>query len=143
VTDDDPTIEVGTALRQTADPTLTGYQDVRDVYEEELVGRKQEDLVAVFLSTSNHVLKDALMFRGSLRSIDIKPRDIVREALDCNAAAVILLHNHPDGDAEATQADIETTKTIQERLEMFDISLLDHVIISKHGCYSMTQNGDI
>jgi DNA repair protein RadC len=60
----------------------------------------------------------------------IKPRDIVREALDCNAAAVILLHNHPDGDAEATQADIETTKTIQERLEMFDISLLDHVIIS-------------
>lgn len=139
----EPDIEVGTKLQQTAEPTITGFHDVRDVYEDELTGRDQEDLVAVFLSTSNHVLKDALMFRGSLRSINVKARDIVRDALLCNAAAVILLHNHPMGDPEPTTADIETTQTIANRLDMFDISLLDHVIISEHGCYSMNQNGDI
>jgi len=139
----EPAIEVGTQLQQTTEPTITGLQDVRDVYEEELTGRDQEDLVAVFLSSSNHVLKDALMFRGSLRSINVKARDVVRDALLCNAAAVILLHNHPMGDPDPTQADIETTQIIADRLDMFDISLLDHVIISEHGCYSMNQNGDI
>lgn len=139
----DPAIEVGTKLQQTAEPTITGLHDVRDVYEDELTGRDQEDLVAVFLSTSNHVLKDALMFRGSLRSINVKARDVVRDALLCNAAAVILLHNHPMGDPDPTTADIETTETIANRLDMFDIRLLDHVIISEHGCYSMNQNGDI
>jgi len=105
----EPAIEVGTTLQQTTEPTITGLQDVRDVYEDELIGRDQEDLVAVFLSTSNHVLGDKLMFRGGLRSIDIQPREIVREVLQRNAAAVILLHNHPGGDPEPTRADLETT----------------------------------
>ncbi len=139
----DPTITVGTQLQQTDEPTITGLQDVRDVYEEELTDRAQEDLVAVFLSSSNHVLRDKLMFRGGHRSIDVSAREIVREALLCNASAVILLHNHPGGDPDPTQADIETTTTIEDRLDMFDITLLDHVIISRHGCYSMHQHGDI
>jgi len=139
----EPAIDVGTKLQQTTEPTITGLNDVRDVYEDELTGRDQEDMVAVFLSSSNHVLGDKLMFRGSLRSINVKARDVVREALLCNAAAVILLHNHPMGDPDPTQADRETTQTIADRLDMFDISLLDHVIISHHGCYSMSQNDDI
>lgn len=139
----EPAIEVGTKLQQTAEPTITGFHDVRDIYEDELTGRDQEDLVAVFLSSSNHVLGDKLMFRGSLRSINVKARDVVRDALLCNAVAVILLHNHPMGDPEPTTADIKTTETIADRLDMFDISLLDHVIVSEHGCYSMSQNGDI
>ena len=139
----EPAIDVGTTLQQTTEPTITGLNDVRDVYEDELTGRNQEDLVAVFLSSSNHVLGDKLMFRGSLQSINVKARDVVRDALLCNAAAVILLHNHPMGDPEPTQADLETTQTIADRLDMFDISLLDHVIISQHGCYSMTRNGHI
>jgi len=139
----EPAIEVGTTLQQTTEPTITGLQDVRDVYEDELIGRDQEDLVAVFLSTSNHVLGDKLMFRGGLRSIDIQPREIVREVLQRNAAAVILLHNHPGGDPEPTRTDLETTQTIADRLDMFDIGLLDHVIISQHGYYSMQNHEDI
>lgn len=143
MTDAEPAIEVGTALRQTAEPKITGYHDVRDVYEDELVGRDQEDLVAVFMSASNYVLGDALMFRGGLRSINICPRDIVRKALMLNAAAVILLHNHPGGDPEPTRTDLETTETIEDRLDLFDIKLLDHVIVSQHGCHSMTREGDL
>ena len=139
----EPAIEIGTKLQQTTEPTITGLNDIRDVYEDELTGRDQEDLVAVFLSSSNHVLGDKLMFRGGLRSIDIQPREIVRETLQRNAAAVILLHNHPGGDPEPTQADLETTRTIADRLDMFDIGLLDHVIISQHGYYSMKSHEDI
>ncbi|MFC5133471.1 MULTISPECIES: JAB domain-containing protein [Haloferacaceae] len=138
-----PDIEVGTTLKQQDEPTIDSYTDVTDVYEDELNDEDQENMVGVYLSSSNHVLGDALLFRGSLRSISVEPRDIVRKALLLNASATILLHNHPGGDPEPTKADIETTETAHEALDMFEFRLLDHVIISPHGCTSMQQDGTL
>jgi len=135
--------EVGTALKQQDDPTISSYTDVTEVYEDELKDEDQENLVGVYLSSSNHVLGDALLFRGSLRSIPIEPREVVRKALLLNASATIILHNHPGGDPDPTEADIETTREIQEALDMFEIRLLDHVIVSPHGCTSMKQDGTL
>lgn len=140
---DTPEIEVGQALKQQDDPTISSYTDVTEVYEDELKDKDQENLVAVYLSSSNHVLGDALLFRGGLRSISIEPREVVRKALLLNASATIILHNHPGGDPEPTEADIETTREIQEALDMFEIRLLDHVIVSPHGCTSMKQDGTL
>lgn len=140
---DTPEIEVGQALKQQDDPTISSYTDVTDIYEDELKDKDQENLVAVYLSSSNHVLGDALLFRGGLRSISIEPREVVRKALLLNASATIILHNHPGGDPEPTEADIETTREIQEALDMFEIRLLDHVIVSPHGCTSMKQDGTL
>jgi len=141
VSHDTPTIEIGHALNQRDEPTISSFHDITDVYEDELRDEDQENLVAVFLSSSNHVLGDALMFRGSHRSIQVEPREVVRKALECNAAAVVLIHNHPGGDPEPTQADIDATDEIKEALDMFDMDLLDHVVISPHGCTSMRQDG--
>ena len=138
-----PDIEVGTTLKQQDEPTIDSYTDVTDIYEDELNDEDQENMVGVYLSSSNHVLGDALLFRGSLRSISVKPRDIVRKALLLNASATILLHNHPGGDPEPTKADIDTTEEVHEALDMFEIRLLDHVIISPHGCTSMKQDGTL
>jgi DNA repair protein RadC len=143
VSTDTPEIEVGQALKQQDDPTISSYTDVTEVYEDELKDKDQENLVAVYLSSSNHVLGDALLFRGGLRSISIEPREVVRKALLLNASATIILHNHPGGDPEPTEADIETTREIQEALDMFEIRLLDHVIVSPHGCTSMKQDGTL
>lgn len=140
---DTPEIEVGQALKQQDDPTISSYTDVTDIYEDELKDKDQENLVAVYLSSSNHVLGDALLFRGGLRSISVEPREVVRKALLLNASATIILHNHPGGDPEPTEADIETTREIQEALDMFEIRLLDHVIVSPHGCTSMKQDGTL
>lgn len=140
---DTPEIEVGQALKQQDDPTISSYTDVTEVYEDELKDKDQENLVAVYLSSSNHVLGDALLFRGGLRSISVEPREVVRKALLLNASATIILHNHPGGDPEPTEADIETTREIQEALDMFEIRLLDHVIVSPHGCTSMKQDGTL
>jgi len=67
----------------------------------------------------------------------------VRKALLLNAAATILLHNHPGGDPDPTQADIDTTEDIKKALDMFEIRLLNHVIISPHGCTSMKRHGSL
>ena len=140
---DTPEIEVGQVLKQQDDPTISSYTDVTEVYEDELKDKDQENLVAVYLSSSNHVLGDALLFRGGLRTISVEPREVVRKALLLNASATIILHNHPGGDPEPTDADIETTREIQEALDMFEIRLLDHVIVSPHGCTSMKQDGTL
>lgn len=138
-----PEIEVGQALKQRDEPTISSYTDVTEVYEDELNDEDQENLVGVYLSSSNHVLGDALLFRGGHRSISIEPREVVRKALLLNASATIILHNHPGGDPEPTDADIETTREIQESLDIFEIRLLDHVIVSPHGCTSMKQDGTL
>lgn len=138
-----PEIEVGQALKQRDEPTISSFTDVTEVYEDELNDEDQENLVGVYLSSSNHVLGDALLFRGGLRSISVEPREVVRKALLLNASATILLHNHPGGDPEPTTADINTTEEINEALDMFEIRLLDHVIISPHGCTSMQQDGTL
>jgi DNA repair protein RadC len=138
-----PDIEVGQALKQRDEPTISSYTDVTEVYEDELKDEDQENLVGVYLSSSNHVLGDALLFRGGLRSISIEPREVVRKALLLNASAPIILHNHPGGDPDPTEADIETTREIQEALDMFEIRLLNHVIVSPHGCTSTKQDGTL
>jgi DNA repair protein RadC len=143
VTADTPDIEVGQSLKQDDDPTISSYHDITDVYQDELKDRDQENMVGVFLSASNHVLGDALLFRGGHRSIQIEPREVVRHALLLNASAVILLHNHPGGDPEPTDADITATEEIKEALDMFEMNLLDHVIVSPHGCISMKRDGSL
>lgn len=143
MTPEAPDIEVGQTLKQDDDPRIASYGDVTDVYEEELKDADQENMVGVFLASSNHVLGDALLFRGSHRSVTVEPREIVRKALEFNAAAVVLLHNHPNGEPEPTQADIDTTQEVKEALDMFDMDLLDHVIVSPHGCTSMKQDGSL
>ena len=69
------------------------------------------------------------MFRGSINSASVYPREVVKQALADNAAAVILAHNHPSGIAEPSQSDVQITKRLQQALELVDIRVLDHLIV--------------
>lgn len=81
------------------------------------------------------------MFLGTINSAAVYPREIVKTALFCNAAAIILAHNHPSGIAEPSQADRNITEKIQQAAELMEVRVLDHFVIGK-GCYvSFSEKG--
>jgi DNA repair protein RadC len=81
------------------------------------------------------------MFRGTIDGTSVYPREVVKEALATNAAAVILAHNHPSGVAEPSQADERITRRLKAALELVDIRLLDHLIIGDGETTSMARRG--
>jgi DNA repair protein RadC len=81
------------------------------------------------------------LFRGTIDGASVHPREVVRQALARNAAAVILVHNHPSGVAEPSQADQLITRRLREALSLIDIRVLDHCIVADNTCVSLAQRG--
>ena len=100
-----------------------------------------EVFCCMFLDNRHRVLRFDEMFRGTIDGTSVYPREVVKEALAINAAAVILAHNHPSGVAEPSQADERITKRLKSALELVDIRLLDHLIIGDGETTSMASRG--
>ena len=95
----------------------------------------------LFLDNRHRVLRFDELFRGTIDGTSVYPREVVKEALAVNAAAVILAHNHPSGVAEPSQADEQITRRLQAALELVDIRLLDHLIIGSGNATSLAGRG--
>jgi len=95
----------------------------------------------LFLDNRHRVLRFDEMFRGTIDGTSVYPREVVKEALAINAAAVILAHNHPSGVAEPSQADERITRRLKAALELVDIRLLDHLIIGDGQATSLARRG--
>ena len=95
----------------------------------------------LFLDNRHRVLRFDELFRGTIDGTSVYPREVVKEALAVNAAAVILAHNHPSGVAEPSQADERITKRLKSALELVDIRLLDHLVIGDGYTTSMAARG--
>ena len=100
-----------------------------------------EVFCCLFLDNRHRVLRFDEMFRGTIDGTSVYPREVVKEALAVNAAAVILAHNHPSGVAEPSQADERITKRLKSALELVDIRLLDHLIIGDGRATSLASRG--
>ena len=100
-----------------------------------------EVFCCLFLDNRHRVLRFDEMFRGTIDGTSVYPREVVKEALAINAAAVILAHNHPSGVAEPSQADERITRRLKSALELVDIRLLDHLIIGEGRATSMATRG--
>jgi DNA repair protein RadC len=81
------------------------------------------------------------LFRGTIDGASVHPREVVKQALARNAAAVILAHNHPSGVAEASHADRLITQRLREALQLVDIRVLDHLIVADNACLSFAEHG--
>ena len=101
----------------------------------------QEVFAVLFLDSRNRLLAAEELFRGTLAQTVVYPREVVRRALERNAAAVILAHNHPSGLAEPSQADRTLTDALQRALRCLDIPVLDHLIVAGGRRYSFAENG--
>jgi len=95
----------------------------------------------LYLDNRHRVLRFDEMFRGTIDGTSVYPREVVKEALKINAAAVILAHNHPSGVAEPSQADERITQRLKSALELVDIRLLDHLIIGDGRATSLAARG--
>ena len=95
----------------------------------------------LYLDNRHRVLRFDELFRGTIDGTSVYPREVVKEALSVNAAAVILAHNHPSGVAEPSQADERITLRLKSALELVDIRLLDHLIIGAADTTSLASRG--
>jgi len=100
-----------------------------------------EVFAVLFLDSRNRLLAAEELFRGTLSQTVVYPREVARRALERNAAAVILAHNHPSGLAEPSQADRLLTEALQRALRCLDIPVLDHLIVAGGRRYSFAEHG--
>lgn len=111
------------------DVFIKSPEDVSDFLMEKMRYYQQEHFVVLYLSTKNMVIHQETMFKGSLNTSIVHPREVYKEAVKRSAAAIICVHNHPSGDPSPSREDIEVTKRLHECGEMIGVDFLDHVII--------------
>ncbi len=102
---------------------------------------EHEIFSVLFLDNRHKVIAYEELFRGTIDGASVYPREVVKRALQLNAAAVILSHNHPSGEAEPSQSDIRITQRLCNALELVDIRVLDHVIVGGSESISMADKG--
>jgi len=115
--------------------------DAIALLEPDMVQLPREELRLVLLDVRNRVIRISRISEGGLSAAIIAPRDLFREAVRANAAAMILAHNHPSGESSPSNDDLATTRKLIEMGEMMGIKVVDHLILAKSGSISMKQNG--
>lgn len=103
---------------------------------------EQEVFACLFLNTKHQIISFEKMFFGTIDATSVYPREVVKKALQLNAAAVIFTHNHPSLDPSPSNADISITKRLTEALALIDVRVLDHVIVGSD-TYSFAENGEL
>lgn len=109
----------------------------------ELSTKASEVFIALFLDTHHRLICTEQLFSGTLRHTNVYPREIVRAALDHNAAAIVLAHNHPTGTCEPSESDITLTNTLKSALNLVDVNIIDHMIIAQNTIYSFAEHGQL
>ena len=124
------------------DVKITSPEVIYEYYKD-IFNPFQEEFYCLYLNSGKIVLKEKLLFVGTVNRSMIHPRDIFKEAYLLNATAIICVHNHPNGDVKPSKEDINTTDRLNQIGHLMGIKLVDHVIINENNYYSFLQNGKI
>jgi DNA repair protein RadC len=103
--------------------------------------KEREVFAVMFLDTMHNLIEYDEMFAGTINAASVWPREIAKKALLLNAGAIVISHNHPSGEERPSDADKNITDQIKQSLNLFDIRLLDHIIIAGDKSFSFTANG--
>jgi DNA repair protein RadC len=120
---------------------ISSPQHVKDFLTIELALEDREVFGVVFLDSQHAVIAFERLFYGTLNQTSVYPREVARRALQLNAAAVILSHNHPSGRCEPSHADERLTQEIKGALALLDIRVLDHVVVGGTATCSFAERG--
>lgn len=135
------------AARQVVDQRMrrgTAFTDpsgASGFFRDKLVGLEREVFVAAFLDTRHRLIEFAELFQDTIDGAEVHPREVVRRALLCNAAAALVGHNHPSGNPEPSAADRAITARLKQALALVDVRLLDHIVVGGHATASMAARG--
>jgi DNA repair protein RadC len=127
------TLPTGQAIRSPADTEVFLTARLRDL--------PHEMFCCLYLDNRHRIIHFEELFRGTIDGTSVYPREVVKQSLSVNAAAIILAHNHPSGVAEPSQADERITRRIKAALDLVDIRLLDHLIIGDGTSTSLASRG--
>ncbi|MGY2492607.1 RadC family protein [Cupriavidus sp. CP313] len=114
---------------------------VKEFLAAKLAGLEHEIFAVLFLDSRHRLIQYVEMFRGTIDSAAVHPREIVKETLRCNAAAVIFAHNHPSGEPKPSTADKLLTQRLKDALALVDVRTLDHIILGGDTTTSFAEQG--
>ncbi len=130
-------------LQRDTDVVATSPQAIQEFLQLKLAGKEQEVFGVLFLDSRHRMICFKELFYGTIDGASVHPREVVKAALQCNAAAVIFAHNHPSGVAEPSQADIQITGRLKTALALLDVRVLDHLVVCPDEVVSLAQRGHI
>jgi len=122
-------------------PVISSWDRLIEYCHSRIARSAIEQFMVIYLDRKNRLIDDEIQQRGSIDHTPVYPREVVRRALELKASAVILVHNHPSGDATPSRADIEMTKEVKQAVASVGINLHDHLIISAAGHHSFKTLG--
>lgn len=120
---------------------FTSSNSVRDWLRLQLATLDREAFTVLWLDNQHRLIAHDTLFLGTINSITVHPREVVKSGLKNNAAAAVLAHNHPSGEAEPSQADRLITERLKQALDMVDIRLLDHLVVGAMDIVSFAERG--
>jgi DNA repair protein RadC len=127
---------------QTGQP-MTSPSAVRQFLLQALAARDAEVFCILFFDNRHRLIQFEEMFRGTIDGASVYPREVVRRTIELNAAAVVLVHNHPSGIAEPSQADEMITQRLRDALALIDVRVLDHLVVGRGQVVSFAERGMI
>lgn len=122
-------------------PVLSSWDKLLDYCHISMAHRDIEQFHLLFLDRKNVLIADEAQQRGTVDHTPVYPREVVKRALELNATAIIMVHNHPSGDPTPSRADIEMTKLVRDAAKAVGITLHDHLVIGKKGHASFKSLG--
>lgn len=131
------------SANRAIEETITSSEDVVRTMRPLLKELKHEECWAIYLTNSNRIIERCRISQGGVQATVVDQRLIVKRALELLSTRLIIVHNHPSGSATPSGADFDITNRIKEATSLFDIQLLDHIIISASESYSFKSNGKL
>ena len=129
--------------QQEACQTISSSDDVVQLMRPQLESLAHEECWAIYLTTSNRIIERQRISQGGIQATVVDHRLVVKRALELLSTRIILVHNHPSGAAVPSGQDQQLTRRLKEAAALFDIQLLDHLIIAREGNYSFKQHGHL
>ena len=122
-------------------PVCHSSREVFDYLYHALRELRKEQFKVIFLDTKNQIIEEKTLFEGTVDSSAVYPREVIRDALGCEASSLIFVHNHPSGDPEPSLCDREITRDLVFAAAVMQIKVLDHIVIGNNRYYSFADRG--
>lgn len=132
-------VVVGERMQRGA--SFSDPMKAREFFRDKLAGQQREMFAAAYLDTRHRLLEYRELFHGTIDGAEVHPREVAREAIRSNAAAVIVGHNHPSGSPEPSAADRAVTARLKQALSLVEVRLLDHVVVGGLQTISLAERG--
>jgi DNA repair protein RadC len=127
--------------RHRSGRSLGNSEQTKAYLQLRLATRKHEVFGALYLDNRHRIIRVVEMFNGTINGASVHPRTVVQQALEVNAAAIVLFHNHPSGVAEPSHADEAITTRLRDALALVDVRVLDHFVIAAGESVSFAERG--